>query len=146
MIYFPKRTYYAVEAVLYIAYNSTGMPISGKEIAERQKLPARYLEQMMQRLVRAGVLRGVRGPRGGYFLAKEKRRITIAEVCSVIDDGGEALPSSTSLGDKVVMPLMSELSVLMDTKMQEITLAQLCERAEALRLPKSNEEHHDFSI
>lgn len=145
MIHLSKRLFYAIEAVLYIAYNTGGAPISGKEIAERQNLPPRYLEQMMQKLVRAGILRGVRGPRGGYSLAVEKRRITLAEICSALD-AGETPLTSTMLGNQVVMPVMQALKDSMLRQLQHITLAQLCEQAAEYRILKSNETLGDFAI
>ena len=55
----------------------------------------------MQKLVRAGILRGVRGPRGGYLLAREKRRITVADICAALAEEDE-IPASTPLGAQVV--------------------------------------------
>jgi Rrf2 family iron-sulfur cluster assembly transcriptional regulator len=81
-----KKLFYAVEAVLYIAYNGGKGPISSRDIAARQGLPPRYLEQLMQRLVRGGILRGVRGPHGGYLLARERRRISVGDICEVLSD------------------------------------------------------------
>ena len=79
-----KKLFYAVEAVLFIAYNAKTGPISGRDIAEKQSLPPRYLEPMMQKLVHAGILRGVRGPQGGYVLGRERRRITLADICAAL--------------------------------------------------------------
>ncbi len=67
-------------------------PVQAKEITARQGVPQRYLEQVMQQLVRAGILKGVRGPRGGYRLARERRRISVGDVVRVaesIEDGEE---------------------------------------------------------
>src|SRR5208282_4317753 len=103
----PKKLFYAVEAVLYIAYNAGRGPITGRDIAERQGLPPRYLEQLMQRLVRGGILRGVRGPHGGYLLAKERRRITIGDICEMLNDKDDEVNAhaATPLGSTVVMPV-----------------------------------------
>ena len=104
-----KKLFYAVEAVLYIAYNGGHGPISGRDIATRQGLPPRYLEQLMQRLVRGGILRGVRGPHGGYLLAKERRRITVGDICAVLadekDDQDMQGYAGTPLGGTVVLPV-----------------------------------------
>lgn len=145
MIHLSKRLYFAIEAVLYIAYNTGGAPLSAKDIAEKQNMPPRYLEQMMQKLVRSGVLRGVRGPRGGYLLAREKRRITLADICSALDEQ-ESLPTSTPLGNQVVLPVTEKLKRTVDKELQEITLAELCEQATILRIPRNNEHHNDFTI
>jgi hypothetical protein len=64
---------FAIEAVVDIAYYASDTPVRSKNIATRQDISRRYLEQ----LVREGVLRGVRDPRGGYRLARERRRVTL---------------------------------------------------------------------
>ena len=84
-----------------IAFNARPEPVQAKEITARQGVPQRYLEQVMQQLVRAGILKGVRGPRGGYRLAKERRRISVGDVVrvaeSIEDENGEdAMPRSDS--------------------------------------------------
>lgn len=145
MIALSKRIYYAIEAVLFIAYNTGGSPLSGKDIAEKQLLPPRYLEQMLQRLVRAGLLRGVRGPRGGYLLAREKRRITLGDICMALDENEEA-PASTSLGNQIVTPVILEAKAVLQKNLQDITIADLCDKASDLRIPKHNDDHHDFMI
>ena len=61
-----KKLLFAIEAVVDIAYNAGGTPVQSSEITRRQGIPRRYLEQVLQHLVRAGILSGVRGPRGGY--------------------------------------------------------------------------------
>ena len=75
----------ALEAVIDIAFNARPEPVQAKEITARQGVPQRYLEQVMQQLVRAGMLKGVRGPRGGYRLAEERRRISVGDVVRVAE-------------------------------------------------------------
>lgn len=145
MITLSKRLYYAIEAVLFIAYNAGGAPLSGKDIADQQQLPPRYLEQMMQRLVRAGLLRGVRGPRGGYLLAREKRRISVGEICAALEEPDEE-PFSTVLAGQVVWPVIEEARARLLQHLNTVTIADLCERAAQLRIQKFNEDIQDFTI
>src|SRR5208282_93028 len=84
MVRLTKKLLFAIEAVLDIAYNAGDLPVQSGEITRRQGIPRRYLEQVLQQLVRAGVLAGVRGPRGGYRLARERRRITLGEIVRVV--------------------------------------------------------------
>ena len=70
----PKRIIYAVEAVLDIALNSGIDPVRNEAIAKRQGIPKRYLEQTLQNLVKNRILVASRGPKGGYRLAKERRK------------------------------------------------------------------------
>ena len=92
MLQLSRKTLLALEAVIDIAFNARPEPVQAKEITARQGVPQRYLEQVMQQLVRAGILKGVRGPRGGYRLARERRRISVGDVVRVaesIEDGEE---------------------------------------------------------
>ncbi|MCK6450787.1 MAG: Rrf2 family transcriptional regulator, partial [Alphaproteobacteria bacterium] len=80
MLRLPRRVTFAIEAVLDVAYNAGETPVRSGEITERQGIPARYLEPVLQQLVRAGILVGVRGPRGGYRLGRDRRRITVGDI------------------------------------------------------------------
>ena len=80
MFKIPKRIIYAIEAVLDIALNSGLEPVRNESIAKRQGIPKRYLEQTLQTLVKSRILVASRGPRGGYRLAKERRKIKISDI------------------------------------------------------------------
>ena len=77
MLRISKKMMFALEAIVDIAIYGGLSPVQARDVTARQGIPKRYLEQVMQRLVRASILRGVRGPRGGYRLARERRRITV---------------------------------------------------------------------
>ena len=108
MLRLSKKTWLALEAVVDVAINARPDPVQSKEITKRQGIPQRYLEQVMQQLVHAGILKGVRGPRGGYTLARERRRIAVGEVVRVVgameasDEPATAQPSE--LGERVIAP------------------------------------------
>ncbi|MEO0995777.1 MAG: Rrf2 family transcriptional regulator, partial [Pseudomonadota bacterium] len=85
MLRLSRKTLLALEAVLDVAYNARPDPVQSKDITKRQGIPQRYLEQVMQSLVHKNILKGVRGPRGGYILARERRKITVADVVRVVD-------------------------------------------------------------
>ena len=69
-----EKSLLAVAAIVDIAIHSRGQPVAAEALAERHNLPPRHLEPVLQALVHAGVLKGVRGPRGGYELARGPRR------------------------------------------------------------------------
>jgi Rrf2 family protein len=148
MIGSSRKLFYATEAVMYIAYNASATPVSSKEIAQKQGLPPRYLEQMMQKLVRAGLLRGIRGPKGGYLLAKERRRITLGDIYEILRDSDpEDNPTPfTSLGIKIMRPVWDQLEEKMLQELRLITIADLCEKAENQGVKKASEEKLDFAI
>ena len=107
----PRKGVLAITAVIDIALNARGRPVAAKALATRHSLPPRHLEPVLQALVRHGILKGVRGPRGGYELARERRRITaddILRAAGTADDiNGTSLADSILL-NKVVMPALGE--------------------------------------
>src|SRR5579871_3373757 len=134
MLKLSRKTLLALEAVIDIAFNARPEPVQAKEITARQGVPQRYLEQVMQQLVRAGVLAGVRGPRGGYRLARERRRISLGDIVRVVRalDGGEdplEVDEGAELGKRVVRPLWQELQDEVMQRLDSITVEDLCLRA-----------------
>ncbi len=132
MLHLPKKMLYALEAVVDIAFNARPNPVQSKEITQRQGIPQRYLEQVMQQLVHAGILKGVRGPRGGYRLARERRRITAGDIIRVISDADAeegAQIFSSEIGKKVVGPLWMEAQAAMLEQLDKVTLEDLCRQA-----------------
>ncbi len=146
MLVFSKKIYYAIEAVLYIAYNAKAEPVAGNVVAEAQSLPTRYLEPMMQKLVRAGILRGVRGPQGGYVLGRERRNITLADICAVITNDAEMPKSQTKLGKTVLLPTTRSLIQDWHTTLATTSIAHLCERAEKANVATATPTPSDFTI
>ena len=131
MLRLSKKTMFVLEAVLDIACNARPDPVQSKDIALRQGIPQRYLEGALQHLVRAGILRGVRGPKGGYRLARERRRITVAEVVRLMeemDDLDTELVTSP-LGRAVVQPLWRELRDDMLDRLEGVSLEDLHRQA-----------------
>src|SRR5690349_19527749 len=133
MLKLSRKTLLALEAVIDIAFNARPEPVQAKEITRRQGIPQRYLEQVMQQLVHAGVLKGVRGPRGGYRLARERRRITAGEIVRVVsaleaaEDPLNGTPSE--LGERVVRPLWNDIQNILIEKLDTITIEDLCRKA-----------------
>ena len=84
MLHPSKRLLFAIESVLDIAYYGGSQPVQSGDISGRQGIPRRYLEQVLQHLVRSGILAGHRGPKGGYQLARERRRITVGEIVRAV--------------------------------------------------------------
>jgi Rrf2 family protein len=78
--YLPRRSIHAIAAVTDIALNATKHPVAAKALAERLRLSPRHLEPVLQALAREGILEGIRGPRGGYRLAREQGQITAEDI------------------------------------------------------------------
>ena len=77
---------YAVMAMIDIGQNSSGMPVSLNEIAERQDISQEYLEQLFGKLRRAGLVASTRGPGGGYMLARPAAEIVLSDVILAVDE------------------------------------------------------------
>ena len=151
MLRLSKKLLFAIEAVLDIAYNAGPLPVQSSEITKRQGIPRRYLEQVLQQLVRAGVLSGVRGPRGGYRLARERRRITVGEVVRVVRslESAEDLIESEAgveLGRKVVRPLWAELQEEVMQRLDGVTIEDLCLRAHKAGVAGEFAARFDYTI
>lgn len=71
---------YGVRALFDVAYHGGGQPTQIKDISRRQRISQRYLEQIFNKLLKAGLLKSRRGPRGGYMLARDPAQITISDI------------------------------------------------------------------
>lgn len=146
-----KKTLFAIEAVVDIAYHAGGGPVRSTAISERQGIPRRYLEQVLQQLVHHGILSGQRGPKGGYRLARERRRISVGEIVRVvreIEGAGDPATSEegSELGIKVVRPIWQTLQQDMMDRLDGLTVEDLCDRARAQEIPCETPAVPDFSI
>lgn len=151
MLHPSKRLLFAIEAVLDIAYYGGSQPVQSGDISTRQGIPRRYLEQVLQHLVRSGILAGHRGPKGGYLLAREKRRINLGEIVrSVRLFEGSPDPVQTASGSRValeiVRPVWRELQQEMLSKLDDVSLEDLCEKARTAGIQTDALQRLDFSI
>ncbi len=77
---------YAVMAMVDLAMHSDNKPISLADIADRQEISLSYLEQLFAKLRRGGLVRSVRGPGGGYRLAREDTETRISDIILAVDE------------------------------------------------------------
>ena len=104
-----KRIIYAIEAVLDIALNAGVNPVQNVAVAKRQGIPKRYLEQTLQILVKNNILVASRGPRGGYRLAKERRKIKILDIIKSVTTEKEVNELYKSKISKIIIqPLINK--------------------------------------
>ncbi len=76
---------YAVRLLLDIAMNDMAEPVRLKDTAERQNISMKYLEQIISILVRAGIVKSIRGPQGGYRLAREPKDYTVGMILRCVE-------------------------------------------------------------
>lgn len=104
-----KRIIYAIEAVLDIALNAGVNPVQNVAVAKRQGIPKRYLEQTLQILVKNNILVASRGPRGGYRLARERRKIKILDIIKSVTTEKEVSELYKSKISKIIIePLINK--------------------------------------
>ena len=138
-----SRTRYGARALFDLAYHSGGQPASVRDIASRQDVPQRFLEQVLRDLKRAGLVEARRGSRGGYVLATAPGEITLGMVLQAIEgpvkfgrgvhahDGGID-PGEHVTGRCVTGEIWQSLGERMTDFLDEITVADLCDRGRGL--------------
>jgi Rrf2 family iron-sulfur cluster assembly transcriptional regulator len=125
----------AIAAVIDVALHAQGGPISAKTLAARHGLPPRHLESVLQALVRDGILKGIRGPRGGYELGRESQRVTandILRAAGSVEDPNEE-PVNSELLNKVVLPALATAEQEFGVALSRINLDDMVGRAESLK-------------
>lgn len=128
----PRKGILAIAAVIDIALHAHGRPVAAKALASRHRLPPRHLEPVLQALVRHGILKGIRGPRGGYELAREQRRITaddILRAAGTVEEADEAPLVGSSLLSEVVVPALAQAEQAFSTALGRISIDELVRAA-----------------
>ncbi len=125
----------AIAAVIDVALHAQGRPISAKTLAARHGLPPRHLESVLQALVRDGILKGIRGPRGGYELGRESNRVSandILRAAGSVEDVNEE-PANSELMNKVVLPALSSAEQEFGIALNRINLDDMVRSAQNLK-------------
>jgi Rrf2 family iron-sulfur cluster assembly transcriptional regulator len=127
---------YAVMAMADLAHHSSGRPVALAEVAVRQEISLSYLEQLFGRLRRGGLVNSVRGPGGGYMLARDPEQMRIADIILAVDEPIKATrctPGSPNgchshRGRCLTHDLWEELGNQIYLYLSSVTLADVCER------------------
>ena len=151
MLTLSNKIMYSIEAVVDIAYHSNGQPMQSQRISSRQRTPGRYLEQSLQKLVKANILTGVRGPRGGYQLARESRRISVGEIVRIVTDlETENVVENTLTGSeisgKVLNPMWGKIQNTTLEQLDKITVEDLCIKANERGIQSEGRQTLDYAI
>jgi Rrf2 family protein len=114
-----------------------GEPMQIRQIAALQNIPDRYLEQLLASLRRCGLVRSLRGAKGGYVLGRQPWKITLLEVVGCLE-GLDSQPSESDSGAKtveiaVVWDIWQEAHQAANGVLQKYTLQDLCDRRDAKR-------------
>jgi len=122
------KTRYGVRAVFDIAYHSRGNATQAKDIARRQNIPQRYLEQIFQELKRAGLVDARRGPRGGYYLRRSPEEIRLSDLVRALQGPIEGFFAIDDEPHEVHASLWRDMARKVAACFDEVTVRDLCER------------------
>jgi Rrf2 family protein len=147
------KTRYGVRAIFDIAFYNQEQPAlaaQAKDIARREDIPLRYLEQIFQDLKRAGLVESKRGPRGGYYLKRDASEITLGDVVRALQgpidemfaveedegNGTASQPPAPASSRRLTAALWKDLSEHVSAWFDGVTIADLVKRGEELGLPR----------
>lgn len=124
---------FAVTAMLDLALHSTKGPVTLSGISERQRISLSYLEQLFGKMRRRQLVESVRGPGGGYHLARDASLLTVADIISAVE---ESIDSTQCAGKEncldnhrcMTHDLWSELNDTVNAFLSRVTLAHLVEK------------------
>jgi Rrf2 family protein len=123
------RGHYSVKALLDLSLQPEDRPASVKNIAQRQDLPAPYLEKLLIEMRRAGIVKSVRGANGGYQLANKPEQISLGKILESVGETIEPLPNysvdNNLAEDWVTFSLWQRLHQKLKEALYNITLADL---------------------
>ncbi len=141
---------YAICGLFDLAYNGHEEPVQVRVIGERQGIPARYLEQIFQRLRRAKLVEGKRGPGGGYVLTRAPGKISLRDVVEALEGPAERwlVPSGRARQSAARRPtfLWPRLAEQLAGALAETTLEQLCRDAARAGVPRAQADSHMYFI
>lgn len=135
------RTRYGLRAVLEVAINYNKGPIQAKIVSQRQQISIKYLEQLMATLKSGGLIRGIRGSKGGYVLAKAPSQIKLSDIFNVLEGPVKTVECvenenyCAKTAECVTRQVWAEVEEAMNQVLQSITLQDLVDRTQQERNP-----------
>ena len=124
------RTQYALRALTLLAMNDDDAPVNARELASRESISVKFLEQVMVNLKIGGLVRSRRGRNGGYMLARQPADITLGELIRLLEGPESAVtdladaPASTGL-----RAVMAEIDLATSYLLDGFSLAEICRRS-----------------
>jgi Rrf2 family protein len=140
---------YGVRAVFDIAYHGWGKEVQIKDIARRQEISPRYLEQIFQKLRNGGILTSKRGPSGGYSLSRGPDKITVGAIIRVTEGGLAPVfcvePERSGkdcdrIAECVARLIWKEAGEKLEEFFDSVTIQDLCKKAEILGILKEDSQ------
>ena len=125
-----SRSQYAITAMLELALHEKTRPVTLFDISQKQKISLSYLEQLFTNLRKKGLVRGRRGPGGGYMLDRDVKEISIADIVSAVDNAPEENSEVTAMDAEGISSdlLWHNISHQIYDYLRGITLSQFLEQ------------------
>ncbi len=146
---------YAVGALFDIAFYNAGRATQVKDIAAREGIPPRFLEQIFQDLKRAGIVASKRGPQGGYTLARPASEIRLGDIVRALEgpitlgDPKAEAGNKRKAGDdtkRVTESVLEDLSLRVEACFDAVSVTDLCARADELGVARPAVHRIVYSI
>lgn len=133
-----------MQALFDLAHHSHGQPVPLHLIAERQGLSLPFLEQIFNKLKKAGIVKSVRGPKGGYIITRPCNQVSVGDVLRLTDSSFCAMAKEDPAGarsawqddEKMNRVLWKQLSETITHFMDTVTLADLCVKSGSNACPE----------
>lgn len=148
---FSSKGLYGVQAIFDLAFHAGGAA-QIKEICERQAIPPRFLEQVFQDLRRAGLVTSKRGPRGGYQLARAPEHILLGDIVRALEGPVRIMPAARdeelaqTSSFRVAEQTLNDVSSSIDACLNAVTIADMCQRAEAMGIVRRPPPAYNYAI
>lgn len=149
------QTRYGVRAIFDIAYHSGGGETQVKDISRRQGISPRYIEQIFQKLRKAGILGSKRGPNGGYFLIKKAEEISIGQIIKVTEGNINPVNCTINKGVKkiceksgncVTQVVWNEAGKKLKEYFDSVTIKDLCDMARMMGIEREIDKNYMYYI
>lgn len=142
---------YAIRAMFDIAFHGQGAPVCGKDIADREDVPHRFLEQILLELKNAHLVHSKRGPSGGYVLTRTPENIPLLDIVQAIEgpihadlynpDDPDAEPKPRCTTSRcVAASIWRDIAELLYEKLRSISVADLVRRGEDIGICKDGDQ------
>jgi Rrf2 family protein len=146
-----KMSRFGTRAIFDLAYHSAGFPIHAKDIATRQDIPLKFLEQIFHKLKNNNIVRSVKGPNGGYMLARNPEQITVRDIIKAVREPVDIVHcvddhTNCSRSTQCVTRLVwKEASNLINNFFDTVSINDLCERGKEIGIKRNIKIQHSFN-
>ena len=142
---FPIKVTYGIMASIELARHDRSTPLQAKAIAARQGIPSRFIEQILQGLKRAGLVRSLRGAQGGYTLAQDPTQITLAELVNSMNgseptadtNGSQGQTETQAASNALLSNIWAQVQEAEQAVLRVVSLQSLVERHQKLESQRS---------